>query len=118
MAEIGYVKVNTGGTATSAGGPGLFLGYEARLALSKYMSDAFILGGGLGFERYAQSSSGIVFNALIPRGRLGYRHVFGPTIGLEFTGDVGLAYFFAKDVPIDSPATAIFGGYIALVVGF
>lgn len=118
LTEIGYVHVNTGGTATAAGGPGLFVGYEARIPLSIYMGNAFLLGGGLGFERYSQPSSGIVFNALIPRGRIGVRHVFGATVGLELTGDVGVAYFFSKGITIDSPVTPVFGGYVGLVVGF
>ena len=118
VAEIGYVSVNATGTASSLGGMGLFAGYEARFPLSKYMSDAFIVGGGLGYERYSQSSTGIVFNAMLPRARAGYRHVFGSSIGLEVTGDGGVAYLFAKDVTLDSPVVGVFGAYVALVVGF
>ncbi len=118
LAEVGYVVVNSGDPTSSAGGPGVFAGYEARIPLTKYTTDAFLLGGGLGFERYSKSSAGVVVNSLIPRGRLGYRHVFGSSIGVEVTGDLGMAYLFASEGPIDSPVTVVFGGYLALVIGF
>jgi hypothetical protein len=119
LTEFGYVGFND----HSLSGPGFFLGYEARIALSQYTSDAIILGAGLGYERYRLnegSQSGGILNNLMPRARLGYRHVFGDSVGLEIHGDGGVGYYWIKDAPSDLKLdlTPVFGGYVALVFGF
>ena len=103
-----------------AAGMGLFFGYEARFALTRWTSDALIVGFGIGYERYRGSDTGAILNNLLPRARLGYRHVFGESLGLEVTGDGGAGYYFLNDPPpgFSMSITPVFGGYIALVVGF
>jgi len=118
LGEIGYVGFSNHGL----GGPGFFLGYEARIALSAYTTDAIILGAGLGFERYRLeegTNTGGVLNNVLPRARLGYRHVFGDSFGLELHGDGGMGYYWisgVSDVKLD--ITPVFGGYLAAVFGF
>ncbi len=117
ISEIGYVGFNSANVA----GPGFFLGYEARLAVSRWTSDAIILGAGLGYERYRYNDTGAVMNAVLPRARLGYRHVFGQSLGLEIHGDGGVAKYFLNDPPTGLSSlsiTPVFGGYLAILVGF
>jgi Tetratricopeptide repeat len=117
ISEFGYVGFNDANIA----GPGVFLGYEARLALSKWTSDAIIVGFGLGYERYRANDTGAILNNVLPRARLGYRHVFGPSLGLEIHGDGGAGKYFLNDPPpglSSFPITPVFGVYLALLVGF
>ncbi len=116
LGEIGYVGFNS----NNISGTGFFLGYEARVALSRWTSDALIVGVGLGYERYRASDTGGILNNVMPRARLGYRHVFGDALGLEFTGDGGIAKYFLNDAPpgFSFSLTPVFGGYVAVVVGF
>ena len=116
LTEFGYVGFNS----VNVAGPGFFLGYEARFALTRYTSDAIILGAGLGYERYRASDTGSVMNNVMPRARLGYRHVFGESLGIEVHGDGGVGYYFLNDAPsgLSLSITPVFGAYIAVLVGF
>ena len=53
---------------------------------------------------------------LAGRGRLGYRHVFGPAIGLEIAADGGPAFIKADGG--DGQVVGVVGGALALVIGF
>jgi hypothetical protein len=114
MTELGYVTYSD----ANMSGPGLFAGYEARFGITKYTSDAIILGAGLGYEHYRAADNGGTMSAVIPRARLGYRHVFGESMGIELHGDGGMAKYFTDLQGVSIAVTPIFGGYIALVVGF
>src|SRR5262249_30185876 len=99
-------------------GLGLYLGYEARFAISRWTSDAIIVGFGAGYERYRAGDTGDIMNAFLPRARLGYRHVFGEAIGLELHGDGGIAKYVLNGSDLSLSWSPVFGGYVALVVGF
>jgi hypothetical protein len=94
------------------------VGYEARFAITRYTSDAIIFGFGLGYERYRDGDSGDILNNLLPRARLGYRHVFGDAIGLEIHGDGGVGYYWFNGADVKLNVSPVFGAYLALVVGF
>ena len=119
--EIGYRNNRGSGTASSSGGIQLALGYEARLGLDRWSTNQILLAGFIGFEEAKQNGSGILIRSLMPRGRVGYRHVFGRAVGLEFDADVGIAVSFAVDAPPGSQKVVvapIIGGVVALVIGF
>lgn len=118
LGEVGYAGIGQVGTSSSAGGPLLFVGLEARLPLNKLASDQILFGAGLDYERQVNSSSNIGINFLGGRGRIGYRHVFGPKFGLEFNFDGGYGAMIPSGVDADTIGGALMGGSIALVVGF
>jgi len=117
IGEIGYAQVSSSGTDASLGGLSLFAGYEVRLGLDDAVTNALIAGGGLGYERLRQAATGSVASIVVPRGRFGYRHVFGPTLGLEGTVDGGPAFIHVLDSTVDA-TTFFVGGAVALLVGF
>lgn len=118
LLDIGYTgTTNDEGTASAFGGLALMAGAEARIALNSHVSDALLVGAGIGYERMKQSSLGIVISSVVPRARVGYRHVFGPTFGLEATFDAG----YALGTVVDSDQTAnnlVFGPNVGVVTGF
>lgn len=121
LLELGYRNNRGTGTASQSGGIQLALGYEARLAMDRWSSNQFLLAALVGYEDAKQSGSGLLFRSFVPRGRLGYRHIFGRTIGLEFDADVGVAITFAVDAPPGSQKVVvapIISGVVALVIGF
>ncbi|CAN5156703.1 hypothetical protein BH09MYX1_BH09MYX1_57450 [soil metagenome] len=121
LLEVGYRNNRGTGSASQSGGIQLALGYEARLALDRWSTNQILLAGFLGFEDAKQDGSGLLFRSFVPRGRIGWRHVFGPTIGLEFDADVGVAMTFAVDPPPGSQklvVAPIVSGVVALVIGF
>ena len=126
--EIGYATYRTlnfslgEGGATNAnvleGGVSFGLGYEARVRLDQFASNALIFAILVGYERMSGSSANtsapITYNYLDPRAKFGYRHVFGPGFGIEIGAEVSQ--------PIDLQAGTFnmttFGGEFALLVGF
>jgi hypothetical protein len=85
------------------------------------VSDAILLGGTLGYQNLKQHATGLVYAAILPQARLGYRHVFGPSLGLEAAFDGGIAILSLTGAPAGvstSTSTALLGGHLALVVGF
>lgn len=76
-----------------------------------------MFGGGLGYENLKQGSTGFVYSTFLPRARIGYRHVFGRAIGLEFTGDGGVAITHALGSGV-TQSSGVIGGSIAFLVGF
>jgi hypothetical protein len=121
ISELGYMSLNATGSASSLGGFVSFIGYEARIGLDPALDNALIVAFGGGYDRFKQGATGEVFSTFEGRGRFGFRHVFGPALGLELTADGGVAHLTFVDAPpgVDaSKTTGFFGGTLALVVGF
>ncbi|MEO8876900.1 MAG: tetratricopeptide repeat protein [Polyangiaceae bacterium] len=120
VGEVGYSTINSTGTDAALGGLMLFGGYEARLALDPRYNNAIIFQGGLGYERLSQGASGLVASIVLPRGRLGFRHIFGSSIGLELGLDAGYGFVHVLGVEGDGADSGSFmiGGSIALLIGF
>jgi hypothetical protein len=119
--EIGYVSYRAGSddaTGEREGGLGLGFGYEARIRFDQFGSNALILAGTVSYERVTQTTlSGFpVVNIFDPRFKLGYRHVFGPGLGIELGGEVAEPLAFASSSQSGSFTT--FGGTLAILVGF
>jgi hypothetical protein len=121
--QIGYVSyesnegltpISGGGAPISAGGVGLGLGYEFRIRLDQYMTNAILIGALVEYQHVIDTVLG-PGNLFIPQGRVGYRHVFGHGFGLEFIADVGRVISVAPDVISDGMD---YGGSIGLVIGF
>lgn len=93
ISELGYAGIGQSGSLTAFSGPTVFAGLELRIPISPYASDQLLLGIGPGVEHYTLSGSDGALNVFTGRGRFGYRHVFGSSVGLEITADGGPAYF-------------------------
>ena len=117
ISEVGYAGIGQSGSLTAFSGPLFFLGVELRIPISKYASDQLLLGVGPGFEHYTLTGSGGALNVLTGRGRFGYRHVFGPSVGLEITVDGGPAYFKPTGGD-DGKVVGLVGASYAVVVAF
>ena len=122
LMEAGYAGFGTTGEIGSKGGPLIFAGVEWRIPLNTYASDQLFLGIGPGFEHYEDSKLKIGLNVVNARGRFGYRHVFGPSVGLELGVDGGPGIGFASGLPegvsSDSVSLTFVSGAAALMVGF
>jgi tetratricopeptide (TPR) repeat protein len=121
--QIGYVSYQSNqglsalegaGAPISAGGVGLALGYEFRIRLDQYMTNAILVGGLVEYQHVTDSVLG-PGNLFIPQGRAGYRHVFGHGVGLEFTADVGRVIAVGPEVIADGMD---YGGSMAVVIAF
>ncbi len=115
--EVGYVTYSAGSdtdTGVREGGFSLGLGYEARLRLDQFTTNAIILAGTVSYERVVDSNSRVLFNNVDPRAKLGYRHVFGPGLGLEIAGELAQPLDLSTG---NSPVTYV-GGTLAILVGF
>ena len=121
ISELGYMNLNSTGAASSLGGFVSFIGYEARIGLDPALNNAFIVAFGGGYDRLKQGATGQVLSTFEGRARLGFRHVFGPALGLEVTADGGVAHLTLVEAPANvdgSKTTGFMGGTVALVVGF
>jgi hypothetical protein len=121
--EVGYVTYNAGSdeaTGQRNGGLSLGFGYEVRLRLDQFASNAIILAATASYERVTQSNvAGLpVINIFDPRFKLGYRHVFGPGFGIELGGEVAEPIAFAGNPSGAAANFTTFGGTLALIVGF
>jgi hypothetical protein len=116
VSELGYAGIGTSGENTAQAGPLLMAGVEARLALSNWASDHLLLRAGIGYERYVVSGTRAVNGNVLGRFALGYRHVFGPAVGLELLADGGPALVVPENG--DSRLNGVIGGSVAFVVGF
>lgn len=96
MGEVGYAGYGTVGRSSATGGIQTLLGIEARIPISKFAADLILLGGGVGYERLSSNvaNSDLAFNGLAGRGRFGYRHVFGPSFGLDVLFEPGFVHYF------------------------
>jgi hypothetical protein len=116
ITELGYAGIGTSGENTSQSGPLLMGGVELRFPVSRWAADHLLLRGGVGYERYVFSGTRAVSNDLLGRFAFGYRHVFGPSIGLEFLADGGPVMVFPENG--DTRINGVIGLSIAFVVGF
>jgi hypothetical protein len=116
ITEVGYAGLGTSGQNSSVSGPLVFAGVEARIPLDRWASNQLVLGVGPGYERYTTSVSQTGINLIEGRARFGYRHVFGPSVGLEFLVDGGPVYVKVDD--FDGKVGGLIGGSFALVIGF
>ena len=117
LVEVSFGHVNSGGTATSLNGPGIMGGYELRIPFDSHVSDALLLGATFRYESLSESN-GYVYSVLEPEGRVGYRHVFGPSFGIEAVIDGGAAFADVNGVANSSTTQALIGGHVAALVGF
>jgi hypothetical protein len=122
LIEAGYVGFGTTGEIGKLGGPLAFVGIEYRIPLNTYASDQLFLGIGPGFEHYENTRTKLGLNVVNGRGRFGYRHVFGPAIGLELGVDGGPGIAFASGDAAgqsgDSKTIILISGAAALTIGF
>jgi opacity protein-like surface antigen len=121
--EIGYAGFGTSGALSSSGGIQTMLGLEARFGLDPNATNQVFVLGGFGYERFKNSNSKVVANVFfLPRARLGFRHVFGPSLGLELSADGGPFLVKATNLPLglsaDSEFRFMLGGTVALSVAF
>jgi hypothetical protein len=117
LVELSVGHANGSGTATALNGPGILGGYELRIPITARVSDALLLGATFRFESLSQSN-GYVFSILEPEGRFGYRHVFGPSFGLEAVVDGGVAFASINGVANSGITQALIGGHVAVLIGF
>lgn len=115
VSEIGYAGIGSSGTTEAVGGPLLFFGPEFRFALERTAANQLFLGFGVGYENYTSKQASDAVHLLLGRGRFGYRHVFGSSIGLDLMLDGGLGNAF---VGSNSQSTTLVGGSVALLVAF
>jgi hypothetical protein len=113
--DAGYMFVGTPGRLSSGDGPMVSLGYEARIGLDRYTTHALILGAYVGYEAPESRGTRTRVHWFVPRGRIGYRLVLGPSFGLEFTADVGPGFLFASG---SNTTVLLLGGSVGIVVGF
>jgi hypothetical protein len=133
LLELGYVSYGDSGSASATslstslgdqrGGFGMMIGYEARIRLDSRATNALTLLGGWELNRLVYGQTNDTFTTMFARGRFGYRHVFGPSLGLEIALDVSYPFFGSGSAVDDSGGSTawqsvILGGYTAFVVGF
>jgi hypothetical protein len=123
LLEVGYAGFGKSGDGTNTGGIQTALGFEARLKLDGYATNQLFLMAAFGYERASNSSTKVTSVAyFLPRARLGYRHVFGPSLGLELSVDGGPFINAFENVPVgvtaDSRFAIMLGGTISLAVAF
>ena len=116
ISELGYSGVGTSGASSAQAGPLLLGGVELRLPISRFAGDHVLLRGGVGYERQVVSGTRAVTDNVLGRFGIGYRHVFGPAIGIEILGDGGPAYVMPEND--DSRLNFVLGGSVAFLVGF
>jgi hypothetical protein len=116
LAEVGYGGLGEAGQQTSSGGPLVFAGIEGRVPLDKWSSNQLVLGIGPGYEHYTFSGTRQATHYIEGRARFGYRHIFGPTVGLEFLVDGGPAYRTGDATK--GEMIGVVGGMFALSIGF
>lgn len=117
LVELSVGHVAGSGTPTALSGPGILGGYELRIPITARVSDALLLGATFRFESLSESN-GYVFSMLEPEGRFGYRHVFGPSFGIEAVVDGGAAIASINGVANSTTTQALIGGHVAVLVGF
>lgn len=116
ISELGYAGVGTSGASSSMSGPLLMGGVELRIPISRFAGDHLLLRGGLGYERYVVSGTRAVSNDVLGRFAFGYRHVFGPSLGLELLADGGPVLIMPESG--DNRVNGVIGLSVAFVVGF
>ena len=117
MGQLGF----SGGGADSSNGVTTLLGYEYRLPLDKWGDNQLFFSAGGGYEQLTQQAIQQVYASFVGRGRAGWRHVFGPSLGLDVAADGGLMLTAAVQAPPGSRDFGVggfVGGVVSLEVGF
>jgi hypothetical protein len=104
-------------------GTNVYLGYEYRVHLDRRVTNALLLGAGIGYNHLKDTQQGGVVGVLLPRLTFGYRHVFGRSLGLEFTaeGAMGPAFPIGEGGGVSTTNAGMalrVGGHIGLVLAF
>lgn len=103
LAEAGYMYVNTSTQdVLRISGLSTQVGFDARVPFDRKrdMDNLVIFGLGIGYEHLVTSTNTILaiptptFGSIGPRGRIGYRHNFGPKVALEVSLDGGVERTF------------------------
>jgi hypothetical protein len=133
LLELGYVSFGNSSEAQAAnltptlggqrGGFGMMVGYEARIRLDSRATNALTLLGGWELNRLVYSQTDDTLTTMLARARFGYRHVFGPSFGLEIAADVSIPFYgTGSAISAAGGSTGwqevMLGGYAAVVVGF
>jgi tetratricopeptide repeat protein len=98
--EAGYERFNsTDANAFLVSGLTSQLAYEIRVPLDPGYDNQVLLDPGIGYEHLVFEPSDPAFqsasaNALVPRGRVGIRHLIQDEAALDFSLDVGVAKWF------------------------
>ncbi len=133
LLELGYVRYGSTGSASSPSlnisfnsqvqGFGGTVAYEARIRLDPRTTNAITGCGGLELDAMSFPQNSYTFTTLMARARVGFRHVFGPSLGFEVAGDFAYPFFGSGSI-LDQGVTSsswqmpIVGVYVALMVGF
>jgi hypothetical protein len=129
--NLGYAAYQSGGFGSplsTSGGVSVLLGYEIRIRLDQYASNQIVLGPAFEYQYISTGTSptmsdslgsiGSADNILLPQGRIGYRHIFGYGIGLEFLFHAGASIFIQEGAGVVASRDPLLGGTIALVLAF
>jgi tetratricopeptide (TPR) repeat protein len=121
-AEVGYAGLTSSeGEArdrnrNSNTGPMIGIGAEARLPITRRASDQILLRVGADYEHLINEGNRRITHLVPGRAAVGYRHVFGPSVGVEVLADGG------PGVSIDEHSNSQFfvaiAGNVGVVVGF
>jgi hypothetical protein len=117
LLEVSIGHVTGASSKASLSGPGILGGYELRIPFDARVSDALLLGVTFRYESLSESN-GYVFAVLEPEGRVGYRHVFGPSLGVEAVVDGGAAVASITGLANSGTTQGLIGGHLAVVLGF
>lgn len=115
--ELGYSGIGTANKIGGISGVNVMGGLEARIPLNKYASDAILFRAGPGYEHLVDSDTRASVNFFHGRFGVGYRHVFGSSVGLEAVFDGGPALLIPGG-GADNVLVGVVGASTALVVGF
>jgi hypothetical protein len=123
LAEIGYAAFGKSGDNSAVGGLQTQLGLEFRARLDSLATNQLFFTGAFGYERLSQAAIKFVDVVyFLPRLKVGFRHVFGPSLGLELSVDGGPYLADRENLPLGAQANSQFrfmlGGTLALAVGF
>jgi hypothetical protein len=100
------------------------LAYEARIRFDSRCSNALTLSVGGELTDLVYSTTKYSFFSLLARGRVGYRHVFGPSLGVEVAFDVAQPFLGTGSAVTNAIGTStlwqttVMGGYVGLMLGF
>jgi hypothetical protein len=98
--EVSYERFNsTDADAFLVSGLSSQLAYEIRFPLDPAYDNQLLLDPGLGYEHLVFDPANPAFtsasaNGLVPRGRIGIRHLIRDSAALDFSLDVGVAKWF------------------------
>jgi hypothetical protein len=123
VVELGMAGFGKAGSVSSVSGLQTMVGLEGRFALDPLASNQIFILGGLGYERLKNTASkrtdSLIF---LPRLKLGYRHVFGPSLGLEIAIDGGPFIASSSNLPLGQVASSgvqgMLGGTLSMAVAF